>query len=239
MDENNTTEEIPDGTYSTRGGNGSFGIAGRSRKVKKNKRLTPHQWGELIGLLKTGHYTQTELAEQYGVSVTAIAKKRKALGGVKIGENATTNTALAQAEKTAEVLNNAIGFSIEEAGRLITEAKRKTFRRNEAIGKVIESKMAIAVRDNNLASIKDDIKVLMDIQTAFERELRLTGMCLGFKDGEFDTASDVPVLTIEKMTEEEIYEAQHRLEEDDSMLDGSDDADMLDDDEIDDMRDDA
>ncbi|MGZ8172595.1 MAG: hypothetical protein ACXWT0_01705 [Methylobacter sp.] len=214
---------IPDGTYSTRGGQGNFGVHGRERKrYKKNKRLTEHQWGELLGLLMTGHYTQKDLAAQYGVSETSIIAKRKKLGGIKIGQSSTTKSSLEAIDKTAQALIGAMGFSTEEAGRLITEAKRRTFQRNEALGKVATNILNEAYKTKKIDSAKDTIKVLLDFQTFFEKEFRLTGLCLGFEDGKFDTANDAPILTIAKMTDEDIAIEQARLGEGDELYDALD-----------------
>lgn len=199
--------------------------------TKKPKvRLNGHQWGELIGLLKSGHFTQTELAEQYGVSVNAILVKRKKLGGIKIGESSTEKTTLSNIDKTVMALEGAIGFSTAEAGRLITEAKRETFRRGELIGKLTEHAMTKAFRDGNVDSIKDTVKVLLDCQALFEKQLRMTGLCLGFENGKFDTAADAPVLTILKMTDADIEEAQNRLRDEAS----SDEDDIAGDDDYED-----
>lgn len=222
-------DDMPDGRHSTRGGKGAFGVEGVDRKKAKSRKLTNHQWGELLGLLKTGHYTQKELASMYGVSVNAILTKRKKLGGIKIGESSTIKSSLAAIDKTAMALEKAIGFSTEEAGRLITEAKRETFKRNEMIGKLAERMIGKKVQDGtfNFAGSKDDIKVLLDFQLLFEKQLKLTGLCLGFEDGKFDTALDAPVLTIHKMTEEDIADAQSRMVDSDS--DEVDDFDESDD----------
>jgi hypothetical protein len=224
MDDDLTTNsELDSGT--TRGDSGE-------KKVKRPRkaRLNNHQWGELIALLKSGHYTQNELAETYGVSVNAILAKRKKLGGIKIGEASTEKTTLSAIDKTVMAMEGAIGFSTMEAGRLITEAKRETFRRGELIGKLTEHAMTKAFREGNVDSIKDTIKTLLDCQTLFEKQLRLTGLCLGFENGKFDTAADAPVLTIVKMTDEDIAEVQNRLREDTN----DDDEDYLDDDYEDD-----
>ena len=195
-------------------------------------RLNNHQWGELIALLKTGHYTQTQLAETYGVSVNAILTKRKKLGGIKIGESSTEKTTLSAIDKTVMAMEGAIGFSTVEAGRLITEAKRETFRRGELIGKLTEHAMTKAFREGNVDSIKDTVKVLLDCQALFEKQLRLTGLCLGFENGRFDTAADAPVLTIVKMTDADIAAVQDRFKDD-----SNDDEDYIDDGDYEDYED--
>lgn len=206
---------------------------GKTGKTGK-ARLNNHQWGELIALLKTGHYTQTQLAETYGVSVNAILTKRKKLGGIKIGESSTEKTTLSAIDKTVMAMEGAIGFSTVEAGRLITEAKRETFRRGELIGKLTEHAMTKAFREGNVDSIKDTVKVLLDCQALFEKQLRLTGLCLGFENGRFDTAADAPVLTIVKMTDADIAAVQDRFRDDSK----DDDEDYIDDGDYEDYEED-
>ncbi|MGZ8497404.1 MAG: hypothetical protein ACXWXL_03275 [Candidatus Binatia bacterium] len=221
--------EIPDGSYSTRGGNSRFGVDGKS-SPPKSKRLTPYQWGELLGLLKSGHYTQVDLAARYGVSVNAIINKRKKLK-VGIGDDVKEINALENINKTAEALTKAIGISTEEAGELITAARRKTLKRIESVGNVASKLYVDAAKKHDkdptcgaLGAIKDDIKALLDIQALYEREIRLSGLCLGFKDGEFGEAdNNIPILTVLKMSDEDIERVQKELRE------GGDKDDDLDD----------
>jgi len=221
MDDSKSNPDETEGT--TRGSSQS------KKSTKSGKaRLTNHQWGELIALLKTGHFTQKELSLKFGVSVGSILQKRKKLGGVKIGEASTAKTTLAAIDKTVMAMEGAIGFSTVEAGRLITEAKRETFRRGELIGKLTEHAMTKAFRDGNVDSIKDTVKVLLDCQALFEKQLRMTGLCLGFENGKFDTAADAPVLTIIKMTDEDIANVQS------SMRDDANEDDYIEDDYIED-----
>lgn len=203
--------------YSHRGGNGVCGAKGKQRKTsRKNNtsRLSPYQWSELLGLLKSGHYTQVELASMYNVSVSAIANKRKTLGGITIGEGSTPQSKLDHINKTADALTSAMAFSAEEAGNLINEAKRKTFRRNKAIGQLLEGFLQEGFKGGNLEAYKDKVKVVMDIQSGFEKELRLAGICLGFRDENYETAADAPVLTILKMSYEDEVKQKNRLKSD-------------------------
>lgn len=237
MEEIKATEQsdepnIPIVKYSHRGGDGVFGANGKKRRasrINNPNRLSPHQWSELLGLLKSGHYTQTELAAMYNVSSSAINAKRKALGGIGIGEDSTPKSKLDKIEKTADALSTAMAFSAEEAGSLINEAKRKTFRRNKAIGQLLEGFLQEGFKAGNLEAYRDKVKVVMDIQSGFEKELRLAGICLGFRDENYETAADAPVLTILKMSYEDELREKNKLKSDDTLsndfLDGIEDPD--------------
>lgn len=185
----------------------------------KSKRLTQFQWGELLGLLKNGQYKQKELAEKYGVSVQAIMMKRKKLGGVAIGEDSIQNSSLkkyTQDKETVAALKQITGFTVAEAGQLITEAKRRAFERNEVLGKMANHLFTKAIVEKRLSSVKDDIKVILDLQLLFEKELRFSGLCLGFKDNDFSSTEDIPSLTISKMTPEDIANAQKKMRDSDA-----------------------
>lgn len=200
-------------------------------KYTTGKQLTPHQWGELIDKLRAGTHTQKELAKEYNVSVNAIFKKRQRLGGITIGESSVEATTLSPVTKAElEKMDKILGFTNEESSRLIIEAKRETFKRNEKLGKIVEVLIQKKIKDGslNFSLLKDDIRVLSEAQVFFERQLRLTGLCLGFKDGDFTSGADLPELTIRKMNDADIIDVQSRLVGNDEDVD---DGELLDDDE--------
>lgn len=176
----------------------------KEEKIKKSNgnRLTPHQWGELLGLLKSGHYTQKQLAEMYGVSVPAIQKKRKKLD-IKIGETAATSSSLDTIKKTKDAVETAMAFSIEESSALINDARRTAYKRYEMAGKIAEAHIAQALRDRNIEAVVPVIKVVNEWMTAIDKELSGKGKALGFKDGEYTTEDTLPTLVIQRMDEKE------------------------------------
>ena len=212
--------------YSTRAGENTFGREQREKKTKdgdraiKRKTLSPYQWGELLGMLQTGYYSQTELAEMYDISPQTIFKKRKEIEEklgkkIEIGKGDTKNN-LKKAEETSSQLKEAAAFSITEAGNLINEVRRKTFKRNKAIGQLAEGYLQEGYKSGNLEIIKDKVKVLIDVQALFEKELRISSLCLGFKEGEYGTVDEIPVLTIHKMTDEDVEREKNKINMDDN-----------------------
>lgn len=185
--------------------------------VTKQKRLSQFQWGELISFLKMGRYSQVELAEMYGITTQAIMARRKALGGVEIGSDSMDKTALTKITQEKEVvaaLKQIKGFTPAQAADLITEAKKNAYIRNEQLGKIAHHMMLSSTKDKRLGAIKDEVKVLVDLQLIFEKELRLAGLCLGFKDNNFDSIDDLPSITITKMNNKDIEAAQRQMSED-------------------------
>ena len=199
---------------------------------EKKRRLTSYEWGELLGLLKLGNHTQLELAKMYGVTAAGIQYKRKALGGIDIGQDSMSKSSLdkvikerkedaIEQKKIVNELKQIRGFTPAEAADLITEAKKETFLRNEQIGKLATHLLANAHKDKDIGKIKDSVKVLLDMQTIFEKQLRLAGFCLGFKDDNFDSIEDLPSITITKMTSGDIKAAQRKMSDDsDGVEDG-------------------
>lgn len=185
------------------------------KKRAKKKQLTHHQWAELIGFLKSGHYTQVDLAERYGITTAAISAKRKKLGGVKIGENVNSKTTIEAIDAAATSISMAAGFSLEETGRIISEARRSSLKRTQFLGKVMEGVLSTALKEKKLSQVKDDVKVLLDVQAFFTNELKSVGLCLGLKDGELDSVDDLPVLEIVKMTAEEEEAVKNRSQVED------------------------
>lgn len=185
--------------------------------VMKQKRLSQFQWGELISFLKMGRHTQVELAEMYGITTQAITARRRALGGIEIGSHSIDKTSLTKVTQDKEVvaaLKQIKGFTPAQAADLITENKKNAYLRNEQLGKIAHHLMLSSTKDKRLGSIKDEVKVLVDLQLIFEKELRLAGICLGFKDNNFDSIEDLPSITITKMNNKDIEAAQQRMSED-------------------------
>lgn len=179
------------------------------KKKKTSKRLTPQQWNDLLQMLKSGHYTQKELSERYGVSVNSIIRMRKKHGGIAIAENATATASLGSNKLSGEI-SRVVAYGIEEAERLMNETRRTTSRRLEMFGKVIEMRIAQGIREGNLASIESDVKVIGMAINAQATILEKMSKCLGFKDGEYDTQDSLPELRIEKMSDKEILDVQQQ-----------------------------
>jgi transcriptional regulator with XRE-family HTH domain len=196
---------------------------GSGVKVLK-KKLSSFQWGELLALLKTGGYTQSELAEIYGVSATSISRM-KIKHGIEVKSSLIS---MEDVEKTRESFDKAMGFSIQETGEIINKARKESLKRVSMVGKVAESLFVKAVQEtlkeggmSRLPAIRDDIKVLHDLQALFSQEVKITAECLGVKDGDLDGERNIPVLTIRKMEQSEIIDEQIKLS------DGVDDVEDL------------
>jgi hypothetical protein len=131
-------------------------------------------------------------------------------------------------EKTRESFDKAMGFSIQETGEIINKARKESLKRVSMVGKVAESLFVKAVQEtlkeggmSRLPAIRDDIKVLHDLQALFSQEVKITAECLGVKDGDLDGERNIPVLTIRKMEQSEIIDEQIKLS------DGVDDVEDL------------
>jgi hypothetical protein len=187
---------------------------GSERRSTKN-RLTKDQWDELLLKLMSGKYTQRQLAKEYEVSVQSIIQKRRKTD-TKIGDVAPQNKTIENAKKEAQSSNVATRLSLEDSGKLIADAKLTTFERIDMLGKLTGDLLKKAWLGGNIQGIGKDIKVLLDVQTMFEKEIRLKGICLGFPEGQFGIdESSLTVLTVNRMSDEEVQQAQDSLDDDD------------------------
>ena len=66
-------------------------------------RLTPEQWEDVKAMYATGHYVVTDIAQQFGVSHTAINKRAKQENWQKLDYAIVTNAINASAELKREV----------------------------------------------------------------------------------------------------------------------------------------
>jgi transposase-like protein len=126
-------------------------------------RLTPEQWEDVKAMYATGHYVVTDIAQQFGVSHTAINKRAKQENWQKLDYAIVTNAINASAELKREVSKVSKEVGIETL-KLETEidrlARRKVFA--ESVG----DKLLKAVDDSiPLCEKPSDVK---DLATAFK-----------------------------------------------------------------------
>ena len=190
-------------------------------KQIKEKRLSDYQWGEILSQLSSGIKTQNQLADEYGITAHAIYLKRQRMGGIKIGDKSIKNSIKRdvvrknkQDKETVSELKKIKGFSLQEASDLIVTAKKYAFDRSNELQQVARHLIQEGLKNGNLGAQKDAMKVILDAQTIFQNGLNNSGICLGFKNGEYDSVEDLPVLNIRKMTKEDIDELQEKMRDD-------------------------
>lgn len=126
-------------------------------------RLTAEQWADVKAMYATGHYVVTDIAQQFGVSHTAINKRAKQENWQKLDYAIVTSAINASAELKREVSKVSKNAGIETL-KLETEidrlARRKVFAEN------VGDKLLKAVDDSiTLCEKPSDVK---DLATAFK-----------------------------------------------------------------------
>lgn len=187
------------------------------KKVPRSRgnRLTKDQWDELLMKLMSGRHTQASLAREYNVSVQSIIMKRRKTD-TKIGDVEPQNKTIENAKAEIQNPNGRNTISLSDSEKLISETKLETFGRMDMLGKLAGKLVKEAYLAGNIAGIGKEIKVLLDIQALFEKEIRVKGICLGFPEGQFGVdQNNLTVLTVNRMSDEDVQRAQSDLEDDD------------------------
>ena len=184
-----------------------------ARKHKPRKNLKPSEWAEIEATWALGEHTLAELADKYDIH-PAYLSRTMSKRGIKKGQDR---------KKVDEAVKDTILESIKDDAEItakrIKETKEEHYRYAQVLSKVLFSKVAQAIKDKKaVGDLKEDVITLKNAITALKqaREDRYTILGL---DRDPDMDEETPRLIIDRMTPEEIDEAQtFRAEELDTSL---------------------
>lgn len=168
--------------------------------MSSKNNLTSEQYIAAKTKWASGNYRLKDLAEEFGISITAF-NRRFARDGIKKGQDRQKHEkAISEAVEGTMIANS------QRVMEMIIERKEHVHRINEHIEKRALNLVMEATKANKpLATVADDVKVLKMVQDIMANGYQITKAIFNVDKLEGDT--EIPtVLRVETLTEEEVRE---------------------------------
>ena len=180
------------------------------------KRLTERQKATAIALWESGEVTLEEIAKRFGRTTRAMSYVFDKAGAEKGSKRAQVH-----AEVTKQVNEQIVGDAGVMAAK-IRETKDSHYAAAKVIAGLIQKQLVSAQQKAQpFATVQNEIKTLKLAAEALATLREERFILLGIADGEKGNEDELPELTIQEMTAEQILDMQRR--QDDSGLDMGDD----------------
>jgi hypothetical protein len=166
---------------------------------KKRVRLTPRQWAEIETLYASGDGTASALAKKYGISYVYLHRRMRKKG-IK-----PKSTGAAVAAATAEAMTKALVDDSAVIAARIKETKDQHYQMASGLAKLVWAEILFARNEKApVSSVAPNIKTLQVAMTALKQAREERFAVLGLDRADAVDPSEVPVLEVTELTEEEM-----------------------------------
>lgn len=181
-------------------------------------RIPEDKWIEMETAYELGVTTQGDLAAKYGVSRQSISRRFKRRG-ITSGSKASQIAAAATAAATAVAAKRASEFA-EKRADMVEQTRMEGYNTIRIAGQLMTKLISdTRASSHSLATIQDDLKVLVRYQDAWIRGTRARLKDILNADALVDEAT-LPSLVIDDITQAEIDKIQRGDEDsDDEVID--------------------
>jgi AcrR family transcriptional regulator len=202
-----------------------------SGETGSGKRLTAAQWTEICTLWELGEVKIDELAKRFDVSRQSIMRHFKKNGIVRNSRKSDVRTAIVAGVASATTSAVIANFADKRKQR-IEDTREAHYQAADYLSRLTNKLITDALRASKpVSSIKEDIKALRMASAIQEQSFRIRIDVLN-ADQEIDE-NELPTLTIEDLTDEDIASIQTKTSDDDlgdeDLLEAFDDTDEGDD----------
>lgn len=184
-----------------------------SGEKSDSKRLTPAEWAEACALYETGSAKMTEIAERFGVTISAVSQHFRKNGVVR-GSKAAAVTKAVEEAVVSKAVTEATGFEQLRRKR-IEDTRTQHYSYAQALSSEIMRQIAEAKSAGRaLSSVEANVRTLRTAAAALAT-IRQERYAILDVEGDVDEAN-LPTLEIVDLSDDDIAKLQ--LDPDDQDL---------------------